>query len=635
MESQPSAAVPCVDRPPAALRPRSSVARFMIICAIFIGSQLLILLMSWGAVEVINVSRSYVTVEALYSKAQKTAVLDLHRYTERADPADFAAFSAAVAIAAGDHAARAALEETPPRLDAAAAGFRSGGSNPSDINGLIEAFLWLRRWGLFSAAIDDWRASDRLVVELQEIGDRLREAGRDGSPASTARASLLAEADAVDKQLTALENSFALHMGDAARMARNLALLSLGVGSLFLWTIGIRLVWKVYKKGREAERQLISSEERLRDYAEIASDWFWEMDAGLRFTYVSERFGEIAGAPALTLLSRSPVDADGADNVWSGPLDDLTARRAFRHVRYRAMTDGGRRKVWAISGKPIFDELGEFRGYRGTGADVTVEVEALEALREAKERAEAASRAKSDFLANMSHELRTPLNAIIGFSEVIKAQIFGSIENQRYVGYAADVHGAGLHLLSLINDILDLSKIEAGKGELDESTVDIAAVVNWAVRLTRERMQNHGLVCTVLGAEAPILMRADERRVKQIVVNLLSNAIKFTPSGGRITIAATAEPGHDLSVSIADTGIGIAEEDIPKALAPFDQINGGMNRKFEGTGLGLSLTKSLVELHQGSLKIESAVGIGTTVTFTLPARRLVIEERERPGTAAA
>jgi signal transduction histidine kinase len=341
----------------------------------------------------------------------------------------------------------------------------------------------------------------------------------------------------------------------------------------------------------------------------------------------------VTGAPAVTLLGKTPLDphrGGGVDSAWGSRLSDLAARREFRGLRYRYAGDPAGEKVWSISGKPIFDERRRFCGYRGTGSDVTAEVQAREALKHAKERAEAASRAKSDFLANMSHELRTPLNAIIGFSEVIETQVFGPIENQRYIGYAADVHGAGQHLLALINDILDLSKIEAGKGEIDESAVDIGGVVDWAVNLTRERMQNHGLRCSVAGRAGAPMVHADERRMKQILVNLLSNAIKFTPPGGTVSIAVACDAERGLSVSIADTGIGIAAEDIPRALAPFDQIDSGMNRRVEGTGLGLSLTKSIVELHHGTLVIESAVGVGTTVTVVLPPSRVLAQQPPAP-----
>jgi len=243
-------------------------------------------------------------------------------------------------------------------------------------------------------------------------------------------------------------------------------------------------------------------------------------------------------------------------------------------------------------------------------------------LRLAKEEAETASRAKSEFLANTSHELRTPLNAIIGFADILVAQKFGPLGHARYVGYAVDIRDSGHHLLDVINDVLDLSKVEYGKLELNEEPVDVAEVVEACLRLIRTRAEAAQLrLDCALGDGLPAL-RADTRRLKQILLNLLSNAVKFTPAGGRVLLTAesTAE-GFRLAVS--DTGIGIADADLEKALSPFGQVDSSLARRYQGTGLGLPLSKAMVELHGGRLAIESRVGIGTTVSILLPPERLL------------
>jgi len=258
------------------------------------------------------------------------------------------------------------------------------------------------------------------------------------------------------------------------------------------------------------------------------------------------------------------------------------------------------------------------------GADITLLKVRETLLQAAKEEAETANRSKSQFLANMSHELRTPLNAIIGFAEVIREAMMGPV-SVRYKDYAQDIFDSGQHLLNLVNDVLDLSKIEAGRFELDEDIVDVGQVISACTRLIHPRAgkANIDLVC-----ETPVSLpfaHADERRLKQIILNLLSNAVKFTPAGGRVVVSACAQSTGEIRIAVGDTGIGMRSEDVPVALEPFRQLDGGMNRRYEGTGLGLPMVQRLVRLHGGELKIETAPGAGTTVSFTLPAERCVQE----------
>ena len=251
----------------------------------------------------------------------------------------------------------------------------------------------------------------------------------------------------------------------------------------------------------------------------------------------------------------------------------------------------------------------------------TIAIENVRLFNETQEKSrelEIANRHKSEFLANMSHELRTPLNAVIGFSEVLGERYFGEL-NEKQAEYVTDIHSSGRHLLSLINDILDLSKIEAGRMELEVAEFDVPAALENAMTLVKERAQRHGIRLSLNTDPALGAFRGDERKFKQIMLNLLSNAVKFTPEGG--AVAVSARPFDTaLEVSVADTGVGIAAEDQAAVFEEFRQVGRDYTRKAEGTGLGLALAKRFVELHGGSIRLQSAPGKGSTFTFTLPVR---------------
>ena len=612
----------------AAAAARHQIRSFGVIVGTFILLLVIALAASWIAIEIVNTTRAYATGEGRYSKAEKIAVLDLHRYAYSGRPADYQAFLAAIAVPRGDFRGREAMEHPPVDLAAARSGILAGQNHPDDVDGIIEMFLWFGWWKPFAAAVADWREGDRLVAALLEQGGALAQRIELGTLDGESRMQLLDAIDGIDDQLTERENTFSTHMGEAARGATQLVIIALGTTTVLLWVIGIAFASRLFRQQLALGRQLGSSEQRFRDYAEVASDWYWEMDADFRFTYLSDRFRAVTGAAPQELLQRSATEfirhhVDSGDGTRH--LLALAGHHPFRGLVLRS-GQGAAASFWSLAGRPNFDENGIFQGYRGIGTDITASVRDAQTLREAKERAEAASSTKSEFLANVSHELRTPLNAIMGFSEVIASRHFGANAFDRYAEYAQDIHQSARHLLAIIDDILDVSKIEAGHVTLHEGNAALDRLVKSAQLLLGDRIAEAGLALRLDLPDPPPLLRGDERKLAQVLVNLLSNAIKFTARGGSIAIEGRVEPDGSLSLAVRDSGIGIPADQFQTVLAPFGQVESAFNRKHQGTGLGLPLAKALIELHGGTLSLASAVGVGTTVTLTLPPDRVLRPE---------
>lgn len=272
---------------------------------------------------------------------------------------------------------------------------------------------------------------------------------------------------------------------------------------------------------------------------------------------------------------------------------------------------------------PVRDDDNRITHFVATHEDISKRKNAEQAMHDAHLASEAANRAKTDFMSNMSHELRTPLNAIIGFSETMKDSVFGPLGNEQYEGYAEHIHSSGTHLLQLINDILDVSAVEAGKLELREGELNIVDTCEAAINIIAPKALESKITLSGINRQnLPILM-ADPLRLKQIFINLISNAVKFTPEHGSVSCDAVVDNGGDMVITILDTGVGMDEEGIKKALTMFGQTDSSLSRTHEGTGLGLPLAKGLVELHGGSLEIESEKGRGTLITVTFPKERVI------------
>ena len=595
---------------------------FVLLATTFVVLLLVDLAACWGALEIVNSTRAYAVGEGRYSKAQKIAVLALDRFIDSRAEADYDAFLTAVAVPRGDRDARVALQTRPFNHAAAVDGILRGQNNPDDVDSLIRLFRQFSWWQPFAAAIADWTEADRLVDSLASLGAQIEAEGpTDPDDRATDRARL----SQIDDQITQRENTFSTHMSEAARSAKHLVVAGLGLTTALLWAVGILFASRLFRRQLALDRQLTSSEQRFRDYAEVASDWYWEVDENRKITFLSELYYTLTGSKQQSVLGQDATEflrSYAADAESWANLAPFEERKAIRGVRLRYPRTDGSVIYLSVAAKPCFDENGAFVGYRGVGSDITAAFEAGRSLRQAKERAEIANRAKSEFLANMSHELRTPLNAIIGFSEIIMNRIFGSEQQERYDNYARDINNSGRHLLSIIDEILDLSKIEAGREELDESPIDLSELIASTRRLFNGRFDQAELSLKIeIPSPSPTIV-CDATKLKQCLSNLLSNSLKFTPAGGQIMVSAKLNERGDLAIAVSDTGVGIASADIPTVMAPFGQVESAFQRAHPGTGLGLPLTRALIELHGGSFKIDSMLGKGTTVTLTLPGTRI-------------
>ncbi len=380
---------------------------------------------------------------------------------------------------------------------------------------------------------------------------------------------------------------------------------------------------------KQTETALGNSERRFRDFAETASDWLWETDAEGRFTVATEAFYEASGLRPEDLIGKTrrevnesfyrSVEAGGEE----GQEDHLAAfdrKEEFRDELIEYPRADGTTLYFLTNGRPVYDEGGEFQGYRGTAVDITARRKADEDVRLALLEAEHANQAKTNFMAMMSHELRTPLAAIIGFSETMSEQYFGALGSQQYVEYAADIKASGEHLLLLINDLLDLSTIEAGKHQLHKESLNFHDIVTQCDLMVMGQAARKEITYFSEVTDGLPPITADQRALKQILLNIMTNAIKFTPKGGKISLKVTASE-ETLIVTIRDTGIGVPKEKLDDLTIPFVRGESDYRKAQEGAGLGLAIVKSLVELHDGELSIESEVGKGTTVSVSLPCDR--------------
>ena len=350
--------------------------------------------------------------------------------------------------------------------------------------------------------------------------------------------------------------------------------------------------------------------------------WEWNVaDGSLVFTRkLEEMLGCEPGERITTFEEWSRrVDPVGGATQARISHEFAAGRHEGRFIaEYHVDRPDGTRRYFVTRAGPILDAQGKRVGLTGADTDITELRELTVELRRARDEAESANRAKSAFLANMSHELRTPLNSIIGFSQIMEGQLLGPMAIDKYSSYATDVREAGEHLLGVINDILDISRIESGEINLEPQIVSVADTVDTIFRFCKSAADKASVTLIEPLLSQDLVLRVDPRHFLQIGVNLVSNAIKFSDVGGKVEIRAAVEASDHVRISVVDTGAGIASQDLERAFEPFLQLSGSLAREHQGTGLGLSIARSLAEMHGGSLHLESQLGEGTTAVLVLP-----------------
>jgi len=381
----------------------------------------------------------------------------------------------------------------------------------------------------------------------------------------------------------------------------------------------------------EVREQLAHAEARYRAFAEAGSDWLWETDADHRFVYYSPRVVKHFGYPMDGVLGntrRELAEKIGADpdteetrEKWAAHEADQAARRPFRDFEYAFRKGSGQVGYASISGDPVFSPAGAFKGYRGVGRDVSRRVEAEGYARQMERERDVAvttNTVTNQFLATMSHELRTPLNAIIGFSELISSELFGPVGNEKYLDYVHDIHDSSRHLLAIVEDLLNVSRLDVDDSNMEMERVSALEFIHEAMRMTRTLAQDRSLTLRDEVPDHKLVFRGDRRALRQVMLNLISNAIKFSSPGGEIVVYCGPAGEDGVEIHVRDTGMGVGAEDLPHVFEPFRMINPHHANSHGGSGLGLWICKRIVDAHGGDIRMESLPDVGTTVTVRLP-----------------
>ena len=389
---------------------------------------------------------------------------------------------------------------------------------------------------------------------------------------------------------------------------------------------------------RRAERALAEAEKKYRTIVENAAGGLYQLTPEGIYLSANPAMARVLGYESPADMLRLIKNANGGvypdDSERKKFIDTLMSQDQIFGYETQVLTKDGS-QIWVRENiRLVKDEQDNVLYYEGSMEDITKRKEADIALLEAKMQSDMANRAKTEFISNMSHELRTPLNAIIGFSDIMKNEVMGPLGQDLYKEYVTDIHQSGQGLLKIINEILDISKIEAGNHELNESEFSLSEVLESCLNLYSGRLQEKSITLTNEAKDVPMI-RGEELSVKQVISNIYTNAIKYTPNDGRITLLSNTEDNGTFRLSITDTGIGMSTREIRKALSPFGQVDNALDRSGDGVGLGLPLAQAIMGVHGGAIEIISERSIGTTVTLIFPPDRVIKDEGKNSKKSAA
>lgn len=397
-----------------------------------------------------------------------------------------------------------------------------------------------------------------------------------------------------------------------------------GLVILAVLSFGLSLLQRVAENTR---KRVTAGEASYRAFFDHAIEGIFRTTPGGHYLAVNQALADIYGyaSPEALIVGLTDISAQ----LYVDPKrrdefrDQMQSNDVVMHFVSEIYHRSGKRIWISENARAVRDWSGELICYEGTVEDVTEKFEQERTLRAALRQAEIANKMKATFLAAMSHELKTPLNAVLGFSEIIRDQMLGPVGHDAYRDYAGDIHKSGTRLLTVINDVLDVTRLEGGLLTIEARPENVLDVADAAIKLARGLTHDQRPIAIEVEPEVPSLL-VDPRRLAQALGNLLANALKFTPENGAVRLCARLQPGGGVALVVEDTGIGMAPETVAAALEPFRQLDGALSRRFEGAGLGLSIAKALAELHGGALNIQSAVGEGTSVTIALPAGCLAV-----------
>jgi signal transduction histidine kinase len=576
--------------------------------------------MALASVELLSAVRAYVGGESLWSKGQKDAILQLERYIDTRDPADYRRFEEALALPLGDKRARLALDQDPPDLTQARIGFLAGGNHVDDIDGMVNLYLRFRRVSFMAAAIDIWAEADTHIDQLASLGRRVHERARLGDAGLLELRALAADLPALNLRLTDLEQRFSTTLGEASRTVHKLVLLVTLVLASGLMLGAVWATWALLREQERVERDLRESNERWSLAADAAGLGLFDWDLRTRQARVDARGAALYGLPP------QPVEVEAGQLTLSRVHpDDLTRFRAVMAqaiaspaaatVRYRVrLDDGSERHLEAAARVRVGEGQVPLRMV-GTLRDVTAEVLATQ-LRLDKEAAERASRAKNAFFSRVSHELRTPLNAVLGFAELMHSDTQDPLSAEQ-AQRVQRVMEAGRRLLALIDDILHLSDLDESSTPLPLQPVALEPLLFQTIAQLQRLADERQVQVVAEPVPAGLWVQAESRRLAQALHHLVANAIKYNRRGGEVMLHCERR-GEEVCIEVRDTGPGMRPEQLAQLFQPFNRL-GAEFSKVPGAGLGLVIVQQLLKRLNGRIEVNSTEGEGTCMRVLLAA----------------